>query len=154
MKTIQVNKSININTAITALQAVGIVVITARAASDTFASPIIKQAEIIVGDDTDIAAAQSILDAFDPIVAQAEIEAEEAAEKTRAEKLRTLAEFLRTAPRNVQEKFADVQAELDQARAAIIADRAAIAECVRHTKDIEQKMNVRFGYTPLTWEMP
>jgi hypothetical protein len=100
------------------------------------------------------AAAQAILDQFDPIAAQAEVEAEEAAELTRAEKLHTLAEWLRTQTKDVREKFQDIQPDLNQARAAIISDRAAIAECVRHTKDIEEKLNLRFGYTPLSWELP
>lgn len=55
------------------------------------------------------ASAQAILDAFDPVQAQAEIEAEEAAERTRAE-------WLRTQTKDVREKFADMQAELDIAK--------------------------------------
>lgn len=62
------------------------------------------------------AAAQAILDQFDPVQAQAEVEAEELAEKTRAEKLRALADWLRTQTKDVREKFADMQAELDIAK--------------------------------------
>lgn len=48
-------------------------------------------------------------------VVQTDVDAE-AAEKTCAEKLRTLAEWLRTQSRDVREKFADMQAELDIAK--------------------------------------
>lgn len=71
-------------------------------------------------------AAQAILDAFDPVAAQAELEAEEAAEKTRAEKIRTLADCLRTQSRDVREKFTNIEAKLELAETVIRELRARV----------------------------
>lgn len=64
--------------------------------------------------------AQGALDAFDPVAAQAGIQAEEQAELTRKEKIRLLADWLRSQTKDVREKFQDVQADIDAARTAFL----------------------------------
>ena len=92
------------------------------------------------------AAAQAILDAFDPVAAQEEVEAEEAAEKTRAEKLRALAEWLRTQSKDVREKFADIQSAME-------SGRSEIAENRQHIKYIEQFISAKYpaAFKPQQW---
>jgi hypothetical protein len=126
MKSIVLNKVFHVHKALAALEADGIRVITIRANGQIPGSPLADSAEIVLDDSANVAAAQAILDAFDPVQAQAEVEAEETAERTRAEKLRTLDEWLRTQTKDVRKKFEDMQAELDLARAAIIDLRARV----------------------------
>ena len=71
------------------------------------------------------AAAQAILDAFDPVAAQAEIEAEEAVERDRQEWLKTV-------------------------KARYIAD---MAEVRRHIKALEVAANIKWpSFVPEPWD--
>ncbi len=101
---------------------------------------------VIVVSEEQRAAAQAILDAFDPAQAQAEVEAEETAEKTRAEKLRALAEWLRTQSKDVREKFADIQSAME-------SGRSEIAENRQHIKYIEQFISAKYpaAFKPQQW---
>lgn len=92
------------------------------------------------------ASAQAILDAFDPAQAQAEVEAEETAEKTQAEKLRALAEWLRTQSKDVREKFADIQSAMESGRSEIAKNR-------QHIKYIEQFISAKYpaAFKPQQW---
>lgn len=116
MKIIRYNQPINIYLALDRFAEAGIHVITIRANGKAPGNPLALSAEIVLDDSADIAAAQAILDSIDLIAEQAAVDAEKVAERTRAEKLQALAEWLRTQSKDVREKFADLQAELDATR--------------------------------------
>lgn len=108
---------INVFNALTALSGAGICVVTIRAQGQKPGSPLVQSAEIVLDDSADIAAAQAILDAFDPVQEQAAIEAEEKAQAEHAAFLASL----------TPKMISDIKLELEAATTKIAELEAKVS---------------------------
>ena len=102
--------------------------------------------DFVVRENTLVCPSMPDADPSDCITDPAEVEADELAEKTRSEKLRALAEWLRTQSKDVREKFADIQSAME-------SGRSEIAENRQHIKYIEQFISAKYpaAFKPQQW---
>lgn len=133
MKTILSNKVTHIYKLITALQSAGLNVITIRGRGQEIGSPLAQSVEVVLDDSADLAVAQSVIDSFDPVAEQAEVEAEEQAAKAQAEFLKTL----------TPKMFADLQAELTTAKATLTVTQSKVATLEADVSVLKAKVAVK-----------
>jgi len=98
MKTIRRDEIMDVSKALAALAAAGIKVITARSSMFDGSQVLASRCEILISDESDQASAHAIIDSFDPVQAQAEIEAEEKARAEKAAALEKLADWMQKNP--------------------------------------------------------